>query len=357
MSNPLHATTTLTHPKETILVQGASGNVGFSVLSALLSPHLPQITPFNLKAGIRDLSKLDKVMVLGPQIEVVQLDTQFPQTVHTALQGVTKLVVCPPSSEDRVEATKLLIQAAMEASISHIVLISVIGADKCATTTQKQFQCIEQFLERSGVGFTVLRCALFMEDFHLFASDFNKGKLFLPLHSGSSAMVALRDVGECAATILISRECVHYQKKYNITGPELLDGLKMASSLSEGLSMPIEYVELTDTEAYNKFLCMGCSPWKASSIVTTFGMLGLGGSEPVHQDTKLLLGCPATTLAIWARDNYELAQRQNAKAKNTPQVNAATNEQGTSTTNQQGQQGKSWEEPLQEYQRSGYNQC
>lgn len=110
------------------------------------------------------------------------------------------------------------------------------------------------------------------------------------------------------------------------------DGPAMASRLSEGLSMPIEFVELTDIEAYNTFVCMGCTPWKASgtficnqliltliAFVTTFGMLGLGGSEPVHQDCKLLLyvplsiaillsfshrGYPATSLAIWARDNY-----------------------------------------------------
>jgi len=331
---------------ETILIQGASGNVGYSILSALTSPRVPHLKPFNIRAGIHDLSKLDKVMALGPQIEVVQLDTQFPQTVHAALQGVTKLVICPPSSEDRVEATKLLIQAAMEISVVHIVLISVIGADRCATPSQKQFSCIEQFLERSGVGFTILRCSLFMEDFIWFAPHLMKGKLFLPLHSGSSAMVALRDVAECAATILTSHESVHYQKWYNITGPELLDGPAMASRLSEGLGTAIEFVELTDIEATNTFLALGCTPWQATGFVRIFGMLSLGGPEAVHQDCKSLLGCPATSLAIWARDNYftfvEIGQgEQQTKTRMEPHgaVNKATNEQGTSTTNQQGQQG------------------
>lgn len=87
------------------------------------------------------------------------------------------------------------------------------------------------------------------------------------------------------------------------------DGPAMASRLCEGLSMPIEFVELTDIEAYNTFVCMGCTPWRASgtficnqliltliAFVTTFGMLGLGGSEPVHQDCKLLLYVPCTLL-------------------------------------------------------------
>jgi len=354
MSSSIQPTTRL-HPTETILVQGAGGVVGYAILSALLSPRLPHMKSFNLRAGIRDLSKLDKVMSLSPRLEVVQLDTQFPQSVHIALQGVSKLVVCPPSTEDRVEATKLLIQAAMERSVSHITLISVDGADRCATATQKQFHCIEQFLERSGVCFTILRCALFMEEFLWFASLLMKGKLPLPLHSGSSPMVALRDVGECAATILTSHELVHYQKWYNLTGPEVLDGPAMASRLSEGLGTPITFVELTDIEAYNTFLAFGCTHAQASVLVAAFGMLALGGPDIVHHDTRSLLGCAGTPLAIWARDNYftfvELSQRVQGKAKVAVAqphgvMNKATNEQGQSTTNQQGQQGSVslWEE-------------
>lgn len=336
-------------PTETILVQGATGNVGFSTLTALLSPHLH---PFNLKAGIRDLSKLDKVMALGPQIEFVQLDTQFPQSVHDAMKDVTKLVICPPSSKDRVEATKLIIQAAMDGdTVRHIVLISAIGADKCATPTQKQFHCIEQFLERSGVPFTILRCALFMEDFYMVAPHLVRGKLHLPLHSGCTAMVALKDVGECAATVLTSREAVHYGKRYNITGPELLDGPKMAANLSEGLSIPIEFVDRTDVEAYSALVALGCSSGKASGFVATFSLLHLGGAELVQQDSKLLLGYAPTSLSIWARDNYlslmEVGQKRQSKLKIS--LSQATNEQGQQTTNEQGQQGavQSWGETKQ----------
>lgn len=207
-------------PTETILVQGASGNVGYAILSALLSPHLPHMMPINLRAGIRDLSKLDKVMILGPQIEVVQLDTQFPQSVcflctPTSLTlagtrcnaGGHQARYLPTQLRRQSRGNKIVntsshgcICAAYFAHICYwgcvafrsLVITELIAADKSTTTNQKQFHSIEQFLERSGVGFTILRCALFMEDFHWFASQLTKGKLLLPLHSGSSAMVALR---------------------------------------------------------------------------------------------------------------------------------------------------------------------
>ena len=47
--------------------------------------------------------------------------------MRAALQGIHKVMLCPPNTEDRVAATKLLIQAAVDAGVVHIVLISILG--------------------------------------------------------------------------------------------------------------------------------------------------------------------------------------------------------------------------------------
>lgn len=323
---------------QTILVQGATGNTGFATINSLLisQPH-----PFHIKAGVHDVSKVDKIeklVALGQQVEVVHLDTEYPQTVRAALRGVNKVMLCPPNTEDRVEAAKLLIQAAVDSgTVDQIVLISILSADKCAVSFQKQFFAIEQYLERCGLAFTILRCPFFMEDFYFFASHLLGGQLRLPLGEGSTVMMSTQDVGECAAVVLSSCERVHYRKCYNLTGPDALDGVSMAAALSEALEISITYYSISSAEAKNMFLSVGFDPTQAAGFIELFQLLSLGAGELVSQESACLLGRPPIPLTVWAKEHrLALAERATEQMYSPTTL---TNEQGQQTVNQQGQQG------------------
>jgi len=331
----------LTPTGQTILVQGATGNTGFATITALLShPHT-----FKIRAGVHDLSKIDKLTALGPQMDVVQLDTEYPQTVHAALQGVNKLMVCPPNTVDRVGASKLLIQAAVDAGVKHIVLISILGADKCAVTFQKQFYAIEQYLERCEVAFTILRCPFFMEDFYFFAPYLLEGQVRLPIGADTTFMISTQDIGECAAVILASRETIHHRKYYNLSGPEPLDGDKMAEALSEGLGLPITYTNVSDVEAEDMFQRAGFEPSQAFGLIELFQLLSLGADEFVSQESTYLLGRPPVSLSVWAKEHsLFLIDRARTLQIRLPgdSIVRTTNEQGQQIVNQQGQQGSAY---------------
>jgi len=192
-----------------------------------------------------------------------------------------------------------------------------------------------------------------MEDFYFLAPHLLRGQLQFPLGAGSTVMMSTKDVGECAAAILASRETVHYGKRYSLTGPEPLDGNKMAAALSEGLSMPIMYNNISSTEARDMFLNVGFEPSQAAGFVEVFQLLSLGGGTVVSQDSVSLLGRQPTSLSAWARDNnglltdrarvtqFEHYQSPIGLESKLPAdaVYVVTNEQGQQTVNQQGQQG------------------
>jgi uncharacterized protein YbjT (DUF2867 family) len=335
----------------TVLVQGATCSTGFATITALLNhPH-----QFQIRVGAHDLAKTGKLDKIRSQVDVVHLDTEYSQTVRAALQGVTKLMLCPPNSEERVAATKLLIQAAVDCgTVSHIVMISILGAEKCAVSFQKQFYSIEQYLERCGVPYTILRCPFLMDDFYFFIPQLLEGHLRVPLGAGCTVMMSAQDVGECAAAVLASQSATHHGKIYSLTGPESLDGNKIACALSAGLGRTISYVPISASDAETKFVSLGFLPYQAAGFIELFQLLALGGGECVSSDSSNLLGRPPVSLAAWSQGHREalsdLAHHTTPTTPvaptpsfipTTPQhlINRATNEQGQNTVNQQGQQG------------------
>jgi len=245
----------------------------------------------------------------------VELNTEYPQTARMALHGVSKFMLCPPNTEDRVEVAKLLIQAAVDTgSVTHIGLVSVMGAERCETLLQKQFRSIELFLEHCGVAFTVFRCPTLMDNFKVFAPQILQGQLSLP-PIGDTTLIAATDVGECAAAVLTSQDSTHERKYYTLTGPESLDGDRMALALSDGLNTPVHYVN---------------APGGAQSCQ----------AGNVSHDVDFLIKRQATPLSRWAQDNSQFFMEQASTTTLPPGLaNQATNEQGQQTVNQQGQQG------------------
>eukprot|EP00036_Acanthoecidae_sp_10tr_P019574 CAMPEP_0206304004 /NCGR_PEP_ID=MMETSP0106_2-20121207/9525_1 /ASSEMBLY_ACC=CAM_ASM_000206 /TAXON_ID=81532 /ORGANISM="Acanthoeca-like sp., Strain 10tr" /LENGTH=148 /DNA_ID=CAMNT_0053734809 /DNA_START=126 /DNA_END=569 /DNA_ORIENTATION=+ len=145
---------------KTVLVIGATGNVGTATVSALSSRGI--VT----RAGARDPSS-DKAKALAtqPHVESVRADLGDPDSLPPALAGVSAVFIVTPGAENRAELVAAGVATAKTAGVSHIVVVSVpsVLADGDLIFKQ-QFNAIEADLKSSGVPATVLRLPMFLEN-------------------------------------------------------------------------------------------------------------------------------------------------------------------------------------------------
>lgn len=218
-----------------ILITGATGNVGFETIQSLLKMD----QDLDIVAGVRDLTK-EKSRFNALAVNVVAFDFEKEETFANALEGVSVLFLLrPPQIADAKKYFQPLIDAAKVAQIEHIVFLSVQGADKNKVIPHHK---IEQIILQSGIPFTFLRPAYFMQNFltTLKKDLVEKSEIYLPAGKAKFTIVDLVDVGEVGARILLNPE-KHINQAYGLTNDELLTFGEMAFQLSTALGKKIRF--------------------------------------------------------------------------------------------------------------------
>ena len=148
-----------------ILVVGASGKLGGDVARRLLALGI------SVRAISREPNRLGALRELGA--EVLQGDLTDPGSLASACRGVEKVLAAAhaftgagANAMVRVDGAgnRALIDAARAAGVSHFVFTSACtGPDDPVDFFRVKYG-VEQYLRASGLPFTILRPAAFMED-------------------------------------------------------------------------------------------------------------------------------------------------------------------------------------------------
>ncbi len=146
------------------LIVGAAGRLGRATTEALLDDHRP------VRLLVRDPAKVADLAGLGA--EVVRGDITDAATLARACDGVARVLTVVHAFEKgpvelhAVEHTgnRALIDAARAAGVQHFVFTSVFGAapDHPIDFVRLKF-ATEQYLEASGLSWTILRPTAFMD--------------------------------------------------------------------------------------------------------------------------------------------------------------------------------------------------
>lgn len=279
-----------------VLVTGASGNVGASVVQQLLARGI------DVRAAGRDLASLTEH---APQAEAVRLDFTDPTTFAPALSDVGRVFLIRPPAIARVGPTiGAFVDAAAAAGVGHVVFCSVAGAEHNRIVPHHR---IETQLIGSGVPWTMLRPGFFAQNLATaYRTDIlDDDRIHVPAGDGRVAFVDTRDLGELAATVLADPS-PHAGRGYELTGPRAVTFAQVAALLTEALGRPIHYEPASILGYLRHLRTMGLPVPKA--LVQTVLHVGLrrGDAEQVDPTLARLLGRAPRDMVEYIRDHLPL---------------------------------------------------
>lgn len=218
-----------------ILITGATGNVGLEIIRAL-SEKSPKS---EIYAGVKDPGKADE-RLLGDHVKKVAFDFTKRDSIAQAFRTCDILFLLrPPQISDVKKYFAPLIDLASEQAVKHIVFLSVQGVEKSTIIPHHK---IEKLIVESGINYTFLRPAYFMQNFltTLRKDLIRRDLIYLPAGDARFTLIDLYDVGRVGAEVLLNSES-HMNQAYDLTNDEQLTFEEMAKQLSEVLGRNIRF--------------------------------------------------------------------------------------------------------------------
>ncbi|GAA0674325.1 SDR family oxidoreductase [Kitasatospora atroaurantiaca] len=278
----------------TVLVTGATGNIGSKVVGELRGRGIP------VRAFARDRGRA--AAVLGSEVEVAVGDFAEPDSIRRALSGADRVFLMCGNDLRQVEYETNVIDAAVAEGVRRIVMLSTVGAEVGASAAfADQHGRIEQHLRDSGVPAVILRAGYLMSNILGSAQTIAQtGQFFVPTGEARMAMIDPRDVAAAAATVLTVDG--HDGQTYLITGPRAITHEEVAEELSTATGRAIEFVDVPDEAALAGMAQTGMPQWLAEQIVAVFRSIREGVNAHTTETFRELTGREPRAFADFARD-------------------------------------------------------
>lgn len=276
----------------TILVTGASGNIGTQLTN--------QLRAAGANFEVTTSKAIDNVS--GVRARQASFDDVAQLT--RAFQGVDTLFVLLPLVPNKVQLAQNVAAAAKAAGVKHIVRSSGAGADAKASFSLPQLQgTIDDIFTASGIPSTFLRNAGFMQNYATFGAQMVKdGMWYAASADAAQSLIDVRDIAAVAAKILQS-PATHAGKAYTLTGGESLTDTERMSILSSVLGRNVGFIPISVEYAANTMK----NEWGMPEVMVDWmrslnQIVSAGYAADISNDVQTLLGRTPITFAQFAKD-------------------------------------------------------
>lgn len=270
----------------TILVTGATGNVGRHLVAQLLAAHV------KVRALTRRPGNETK---LPPGVDIVQGDLADPDSLGPALAGVDRMFLFPVAAT--VDAVA---EQAAASGVRHVVVLS---SDAVTDGTDTLYHLpVERAVEKSGMDWTHVRPGEFaLNKLTTWGNSIRAdGVVRSAYPTARGVPVHEADIADVAATALLHHG--HAGAAYTVTGPRRMTPREQVEELSTGLRRPLAFVEVTPEEARADLVGQGF-PEHIADYLLSFQRSWVDDPPAVSPDVPRVLGRPARSLAQWAADH------------------------------------------------------
>lgn len=278
-----------------VLVTGATGNVGRHVVAGLLKAGR------RVRAADVDAGRVTEVV--GEAVEPVRLDFTDPSTWTEAYTGVQVMFVLrPPQLASIARDMAPSLEAAKQAGVAHIVLLSLQGAESNRVVPHAK---LEAWLRDSGLGWTFVRPSFFAENLtSTHRSDIrDRDEIMVPAGDGATAFVTAADVAAVATAALLD-PAAHRGKAWTPTGPQALTYTEVAALLSDVLDRPIRYRRPSVLRYARHARTTLGMPWGMVGVTTAIYTLArLGKAGGLTDDVRIVTGRDPIPFRDWAEQH------------------------------------------------------
>ncbi len=264
----------------TILITGASGNVGGEILKLFIEQHT------RVAVTSTDPSRLTGIY--GDQVEARKLDFADPATFGPALEGCdTIFLMRPPQISNAKKFIQPFINKAREMNVKQIVFLSLQGVQNNPVVPH---HAIEKMVRESGVPYTFLRAGFFMQNLSTTHREEirDRSEIFIPAGKGKTSFIDVRDIAAVAFKSLT--ETGHDNKAYELTGEAALEYGAVAAMLSQELGRPITYVDPSIFRFFTRMREQGAAAGFILVMIALYTVCKLGKAGALTTTTQELLG-------------------------------------------------------------------
>ncbi|WP_459747041.1 SDR family oxidoreductase [Pseudomonas sp. 3A(2025)] len=275
-----------------IAVTGATGQLGRLVIDALLKTQQPG----DVIALVRDPQKAQDLAARGVQVR--QADYSQPQTLDTALAGVSKLLLISSSEIGQRSAQhRAVIQAAKAAGVQLLAYTSLLHADTSPLGLALEHRDTEQALAESGLDYVVLRNGWYSENYTASVpAALEHGAILGSAGEGRISSASRADFAEAAAAVLTQPG--HAGKVYELAGDDSYSLQELAALVAEQSGKPVVYNDLPEEQYKAALIGVGLPEGFAALLADSDAGAAKGALFEDSRQLSQLIGRATTPIAV-----------------------------------------------------------
>ncbi|MFD6700266.1 MULTISPECIES: SDR family oxidoreductase [unclassified Microbacterium] len=275
----------------TILVTGATGNLGRLVVDSLLARGTD---PATVRAGARDTAKAADLAARG--VQVVALDYDAPETVAAALDGVdAALLISSSEVGKRAAQHQVVIDAARAAGVAKLVYTSAPMATTSDLVLAPEHKATEEAIAAAGLPAVILRNNWYTENYlGDVARSRDTGVIAASVGEGRVASASRADYAEAAAIVLV--EDGHVGEVYELAGDVAWNYDELASAASAVVEREVRYAPLSSEDHAAALEAAGLDAGTVGFVTALDANIREGALADTDRTLARLLGRPTTPL-------------------------------------------------------------
>jgi len=278
-----------------IFVSGANGQFAHAVIRNLIAAKHAN----SLIVGTRNVHSAFAQELVGQGVRVREADFRRPELMRQALEGVETALFIPTydANDQRLRQNLNAIEAARASGVRHLVYASFLRAESAlAEHSRLVHYPTEQAIRESGLGFTLLRHALYAD---ILIGDLRdtlaSGLLKRPGGRARCAYIAREDLGISAAQVLARN--VPAGRTYTETMEQTWSGEEIAALMSDVFKRTVRFQAIPAAD-WPRYMTenWGVPPELSKSTLGTMQAVEAGEFDVVSFDYREITGHPARTL-------------------------------------------------------------
>jgi uncharacterized protein YbjT (DUF2867 family) len=274
---------------QTILVTGATGNVGHHVATQLTEAGIT----------VRALSRDPSSPRLPAGVTAVRGDLTDPDSVRNAAAGADAAFLVWPflTAQDAEAAVR-----AIAGQVRRMVYLSAISVHDGAPPEENGvWGQVEQAIRQYAAEWTFLRAGGFAANTLAWADQIRStGVVRWAYGQAARSLIHERDIADVAARVLADGK--HAGASYVLTGPEAVTQADQVRIIGEATGLPVRWEEASPEAIREQLAAITGDRAFADHAMAYWASL-IGRPEPVTHVVEEITGAQARTFRDWARDH------------------------------------------------------